>query len=449
MKIRFLGAVGMVTGSSYILTSDSGKSVLIDFGMFQGQSEIENLNYLPLDFEPSSLTAAILTHAHLDHCGRLPLLLKYGFKGNIWMTPATRDLTEITLYDTAKVEKENGGKILFDHNLAVQTVLKFETVDYGIPKRIADFEVIFRDAGHILGAASLEIVDLSAKGEIRKIVFSGDLGNSPEDLEKPTELVDKSDAVIMESTYGDRFHSEENPDVAIQSEINTIESTSGTLLIPSFSLDRAQELLHIIMHLKRDGKVKNETLVYLDSPMAEKATRVYVNYPKNFNSHVQEDLKIGDIFSFPGLGIIENGQDSESLHQDSKPKVIIAGSGMMTGGRIRNHAAFYLPIENTRLLIVGYQAVGTLGRRLLEGNKDVTIDGIGVKVKASVSEIQSMSAHADQNQLLMWLKHIKGVKKVILTHGEDVARKIFSEKIKNEVGINDVILPSMDEEITL
>ena len=328
------------------------------------------------------------------------------------MTPPTRDLTEISLYDSAKIAKEANHPILYDHNLAVETVMKFETVDYRIPRQIGNFIVTFRDAGHILGSASLEIVDNSPNSEIKKIVFSGDLGNSPEDLEQATELIDNADAVVMESTYGDRLHPKENPVDLVQSEINAIETSGGTLLIPTFSLDRTQELLHIIMHLKKNIKVKSETSIYMDSPMAEKATRVYVNYPKDFNQEIQSDLKIGDVFNFPGLKVIGRGGESEVLHNIPGPKVIIAGSGMMTGGRIRAHAAFYLPMESTRLLIVGYQGVKTLGRELLSGNKNVYIDGVSVNVKASINETQAMSSHADQAQLMNWLGHIKGVKKV-------------------------------------
>jgi len=448
VKIKFLGAAGEVTGSSYILTSGSGRSIIVDLGMFQGVPELEKINYEPIDYDLSSLSGAVLTHAHLDHSGRLPLLLSHGYKGNIWMTPPTRDLTEISLYDTAKIEKENGQQILYNHDLAVQTVLKFETVDYRIPKQVGDFMVTFRDAGHILGSASLEIVDQNPDSEFKKIVFSGDLGNTPEPLELPTEMIDSADVVVMESTYGDRLHPTSNPVEDVMKEINTIESSGGTLLVPTFSLDRTQELLHIIMHLKKDGKVKNETQIFIDSPMAEKATRVYIEYPKNFNLEVQNDLKIGDVFNFPELTVIGKGEESEAIHQNSAPKVIIAGSGMMTGGRIVNHAAYYLPMESTRLMIVGYQAVGTLGRKILNGDKTVYINGVTINVKATITETQALSSHADQSQLMTWLKHIKGVKKLILTHGEEESREILSKKITEELGINDIFLPQMNQEIS-
>lgn len=449
MKIKFLGAVGTVTGSSYVLTSEGGTSILIDFGIFQGPAEIEKLNYEPVDFDLSKLTAVILTHAHLDHCGRLPLLISNGFKGNIWMTPPTRDLTEITLYDSAKLAKEDNKQALFNHDLAVATILKFETLDYHTPKRIGDFEINFRDAGHLLGSVTVEVEDGSAKDGNKKIVFSGDLGNAIEDLEKDTENIDHSDAVVIESTYGNRLHPNSNPEEDLYKEINEVEKTGGTLLIPAFSLDRTQELLHMIMHLKREGKMKESTPVFLDSPMAEKATRVYVNYPKNFNPHVQNELKIGGVFDFPGLNVVGSGQQSQAIHQIQGTKVIIAGSGMMMGGRIRNHAAFYLPMESTRLFVVGYQAKETLGRLLLEGAKEVDIDGVKVSVKAAISQTESMSSHADQKQLLNWLKQIKGVKKVFVTHGEDNSRTVFSQKIEEELKVKDIVLPIMNQEFVV
>ncbi len=449
VKIKFLGAAGTVTGSSYVVTSGSGKSVLIDLGMFQGPPEIDKLNFEPFDYDPSLLAGAVLTHAHLDHCGRLPIIMPRGFRGDIYMTPPTRDLTELSLFDSAKIARDDGRQALYNSDLVTQTITRFRTVDYHRPFTIGDFTIVMRDAGHILGSASLEVVDNNPSSEIKKIIFSGDLGNSPEPLEAATELIDSADAVVMESTYGDRLHPIGNPIDSIQSEINTVEKTGGTLLVPSFSLDRAQELLHIIMHLKKEGKVDNETPVYLDSPMAEKATTIYANYPKLFNPHIQQDLKIGDIFKFPGLNVLQGRGGGEDLHNLPGTKIIIAGSGMMTGGRIVGHAAYYLPMTSTRLLIVGYQGEGTLGRELKEGNKEVFIQGQRVQVKGVVTDIETMSSHADQNQLINWLKHIKNVKKLFLTHGEDGPRGVLSKKIQEDLGIDDITLPTLLQEVEI
>ncbi len=443
MKIKFLGASsGIVTGSSYVLTSDAGISILIDLGMFQGVPEVEKLNYEPYDFDPSKLAGAVLTHAHLDHCGRLPIILPRGFAGDIWMTKETRDLTELSLFDTAKIAKNNDKPFLFDEKLVEKTIAKFKTVDLHNKFKIGDFEIEMYDAGHILGSTSLKITNAG-----RSIIFSGDLGNSPEPLENPTETFDSADFVVMESTYGDRLHPKGDPGQIVASEINAIEKEGGVLLIPAFSLERTQELLHIVMHLKKDAKIKAETPVILDSPMAQKATNIYISAKASLNSHIQNDFEGGSPFEFPGLNIIENHHQSEELYKDMGPKVIIAGAGMMTGGKIVGHAAHYLPIESTRLLIVGYQGEGTLGRQILEGAKKVNIEGLDVEVKANINNMQTMSSHADQSQLISWLKVIKGTKKLFLTHGEDASRKALAAKITSDLGLKDIHLPVLSEEI--
>jgi len=448
MKIKFMGAAGTVTGSSYVLTSDSGQSILIDLGMFQGPTALDQLNYQPYEFD-CQLSGAILTHAHLDHCGRLPILRNHGYQGKMWMTAPTRDLTEIALLDSAKIAKQDEKPYLYDKNLALDTIDQFVTTNYHQPVHIGDFTIVFRDAGHILGSASLEITDERSSSAIRKIVFSGDLGNTPEPLEQATELTEQADMVVMESTYGDRLHPTLDPVEAVQMEINAVEKNGGTLLIPAFSLERTQELLHMIMHLKKTNKVAPETPIYMDSPMAEKATQVYLHYPELFNPHIQADLKIGNPFDFPGLQVVSGREQSEAIDEHSGGKVIMAGSGMMTGGRIVGHAAHYLPMSTTRLLIVGFQGEGTLGRALLEGQRQVRIEGLPIEVKATVTQTQAMSSHADQRQLLDWLKHMQNVKKVFLTHGDDPARKILADKITTELGLHDITLPSLHQETDL
>lgn len=449
MQVKFLGAAGTVTGSSYVLTSDSGKSILIDLGMFQGTAAVDALNYKSFEYDCSKLSGAILTHAHLDHCGRLPILLDHGFSGNIWMTAPTRELTELSLLDSAKIAKQDDKQVLYDKSLALRTFKRFVTADYHEEFEIADFGIRMYDAGHILGSASLEIEDRASKSGMKKIVFSGDLGNSPEDLVQPTEYISDADAVIMESTYGDRLHPDEDPTELIASEIQAVEKSGGVMLLPAFSLERTQDLLHIIMHLKKEGKVKADTTVFLDGPMAQKATDIYLDYPQFFNEHIQKELSLGSPFRFDGLNIIGSWQESQDIHMHPGPKVIIAGSGMMSGGRIVGHAAVYLPRSSTRLCIVGYQAEETLGRQLLEGSREVSIEGSAVSVLASVSSTRAMSSHADQKLLLDWLKNIKNVKKVFLTHGEDSAREVLSEKVKSEVHIDDVVLPLLNQEMAV
>lgn len=444
MKIKFLGAAGTVTGSSYCLTSNSGQSILIDLGMFQGSKELEELNYPNLDIDCTKLSGMLLTHAHLDHCGRIPTLPRQGFKQSIFMTAPTLDLTEISLLDSAKINKEDRKEKqpLYEKS-DVETILEqFRTVEFEKPFSIGGFLVTYREAGHILGSASIEIVDEETK---QKIVFSGDLGNTPEDLIRPTEMISEGDFVVMESTYGDTTHPGENPSNKIQSEINIIEQTGGTLLIPAFSIERSQELLHRIAHLKKLGKVKLETPVFFDSPMGEKATHVFQKYQQFYNDELKKDLLVGDPFSFPGLTVVENREDGKKVSQTMGPKIIIAGSGMMTGGRILGHAANFLPQPTTRLLIVGYQAEETLGRALLEGEKNVSIEGRPINVRALVSETQAMSSHADQPRLLKWLSQIKGVRKVFLTHGENGPRKALLERIKSDLKIDSILLPNHND----
>jgi metallo-beta-lactamase family protein len=447
-SIEFFGASsGEVTGSCYLLTSNELEQVLVDFGMFQGESKIEELNYQPLSFAPSGLKAVFLTHAHLDHCGRLPLLVFGGFTGKIYMTEPTRALVEIVLSDAAHVaEKDNPKHPIYSKEEVYKVLNMIETVKYDEEITVSNFKAVFRDAGHILGSASIELTDASAE-KPNKIVFSGDLGNTPQSIVKPTEYINDSDFVVMESTYGDSTHPDENPTEIIQTEINTVEKSGGVLLIPAFSIERTQEILHIIHHLKEDGKIRPDTPFFLDSPMGIDATQTYLDFKDYYNDEIRSDKNIP--FNFEGLVITDSPRDSKDIVKSPTPKVIIAGSGMMSGGRIMQHAITYLPQPSTRVLFVGYQAEETIGRKILEGAKNVTIDKISIAVRAHVSEIKTLSSHADQPKLLNWLKHIHGVKKIFLTHGELPQQETLMEKIKEELKITDIILPKLEEKFEL
>lgn len=447
MKIKFLGAAGTVTGSSYVLTSGLGQSILVDLGMFQGIQAIDRLNYEQFNCDCSRLSGVVLTHAHLDHCGRLPILMPRGFNGDIWMTDPTYDLTELSLFDSAKIAKFDKKKALYDKKQVEKTVSHFKTTEYGKTFHIGGFAITMRDAGHIIGSASLEIEDLVPNSEIRTIVFSGDIGNYPEDLVKNTELIASADAVVIESTYGDRLHPDLVAADALQAEINAVEGSGGALLIPAFSLEKTQDLLHMIKHLKDEGKVAFQTPVILDGPMAQKATAIYLRNPDFFNEHIQTEMKTGSPFEFPGFENTFSIEDSKAIQEKDGPKVVIAGSGMMTGGRILSHAAHFLPMPSTRLFIVGYQGEETIGRQLLEGAKNITIDKVSVSVKATINRTQAMSSHADQRQLLDWLRHITGVKKLFITHGEDPARTVLAKKVTEELAIKDIQLPVLNQEI--
>ena len=441
MKIQFLGAAGGVTGSSYLLTTET-QSVLIDCGMFQGSDDKDQINYAELPFDVRALSAVFLTHAHLDHCGRLPLLVKQGFAGKVYATEPTAIIAKIVMMDSARISAEDTQNAIYTDREVDIIAEAMEIATYGNPLTVGELTVTFRDAGHILGAASIEI--MNQNGEI--VVFSGDLGNTPQSLIKPTELIKKADFVVMESTYGDKSHPEEDVEQIFTAEINAIEETNGVLLIPSFSIERAQEVLHIIGHLLKDGKIKDTTNIYLDSPMAIEVTRLYKQFPELLSNEFAAEVTD---FNFDNFKFTENGQESRLISKDRGAKVIIAGSGMMSGGRIMHHLKNYASFRTTRILIVGYQAEDTLGREIEEGAKQMKIYDETFPINATVTKVETLSSHADLPRLLNWLKSIEGVKKVFLTHGEEDSRKALAEKIKSELGIKDVLTPAKDEIIEL
>ncbi len=431
--IKFLGAAGGVTGSSYLFTAANGSSLLIDLGIFQGPPDSVRLNFQPLAFDARTLTAAVLTHAHLDHCGRLPLLVKAGFSGRIYATQPTLDIARVSLLDSAALaQEENQNPVLFTREDVDAVFRLTQVVSYDQPFSAGNFNLTFRNAGHILGSASIEI---SAQPTV---VFSGDLGNTPEDLIAPTEYITSAAAVVMESTYGDSAHPSEDVPTILQREINTVEKSGAVLLIPAFSIERTQEIIHLIGHLKQHQAVDVNTPVYLDSPMAIEVMEIFKQYPNLYNSELKSDPHP---FDFPHLVLTRTVAESQAIRDTPGAKVIIAGSGMMSGGRIIHHLKNYLSHGQTRLLIVGYQAEGTLGREIESGARDVSILGTTIPVRATITKLESLSSHADQPRLLNWLRHIHGVKQVFLTHGDTHQREALAQKIKSELGISDVILP--------
>ncbi len=449
MLLRFLGAAGMVTGSSYLLDS----RILVDFGIFQGGRDSAELNSADLSQMVVGLKAVIVTHAHLDHCGRLPLLSRWGYQGPIYTTLPSTELVDLVLRDSAKIAKEDrNGMVLYTEGDVEKVTSLIKGIDYHQSADLGDGDSFcFWDAGHILGSASVE---MNCGG--KKIIFSGDLGNTPQPLVRPTEYPTEGQVVLMESTYGDRLHPKEDPSQVLLEEIGEIEKSGGALLIPSFSLERTQELLHHLDHLKKTKKIRDGTRVFLDSPMAIKATDIFREYRYLYNVELKNHSAIDDPFDFPGLTVVRNPKESKRIFAIKEPKVILAGSGMMTGGRIMGHAIKLLPFENTRLLFVGYQAMGTLGRSILDGTKQdvgtplmVRIGDVRVEVRANVRETASMSAHADQGQLIDWLGHINGVNKIFLVHGDEEPRKTLRDKIdKNFTGVS-IETPVLNDEFEI
>jgi metallo-beta-lactamase family protein len=435
VKLKFLGAAGTVTGSAYLLTSDNTK-VLIDFGMFQGTPEIDALNLRPLNFNPQEVQALFLTHAHLDHCGRIPLLVKNGFHGNIYATYQTIELAEVVLRDAAKIAEYNNPKNpLYTANDVEETMRLFKPVNYHEAFNFKNLNINYINAGHILGSASIQI-----KIEDKTISFSGDLGAFPDILVPNTEFFENSDFVVMESTYGGRQHPQTSAKDDIYKYFSQITNNSQTLLIPSFAIHKTQALLYLIAQMKKQNQISKNLKVYLDSPMALEVTSVYLAYKKDL---------LQSTFDFPGLTPVMSGSKSRRIEKIKEPKVIIAGSGMMNGGRILEHAKRLLNKGSTTLLFVGYQGEQTLGREIKEGAKQVMIDNKKVSVNAKVSWIESMSSHADEPRLIEWFSNIKEVKTLILTHGEDESRIKLASRIRKELSVPDVKLPQLDDEIEL
>ena len=439
MRLKFLGAAGMVTGSCYFLQGVSG-SLVVDMGMFQGLNSRE-LNTKWPEIDVSNLKGGLVTHAHLDHGGRLPLLVKMGYKGKVYMTAATRDLVELSLHDTVKISRESHGDKLFGEEEVMQLLSQVEILEIGETKVLDEFKVSFLRAGHILGAVSVLV-----EAQKKRIVFSGDLGTGESPLIKPPEPPEKADVVVLESTYGDRLHENEDEEKILKEEIKQISESNGVLLLPVFSIQRSQRVLHLLDHIQKKGGLPGGMKVYFDSPMAIEATKIFGKYRQYYGGEMANHSKKDDPFEFPGLVVTRDAWEKKIIRKDKGAKIIVAGSGMMSGGRMMGHAKEYLSKKNTRLLIVGYQAVGTLGRKIVNGDKLVNIDGVDVDVKAGIRQIHSMSAHADQEQLLLWLSKIKGVEKVILTHGEDEPRQVLGEKVKTMFGVG-VEKPLLNEDI--
>lgn len=442
MKISFFGGTEEVTGSNYLLEidRDGGKTrILVDCGLFQGSRVSEEKNSESFPYQPSSIDALLVTHAHLDHVGRIPKLVKEGFKGKIYSTYPTKDFAKLMLVDSIGVlskEAKRDGKNqpIYQEEDVEKAMSLWEAKNYRESFEIDGINVLFKDAGHILGSAMIEITNS------KKLVFTGDLGNSPEPLIKPTEVISDASFMVIESTYGDRLHEDySQADLKLERAIENIVKKKGTLMIPAFSLERTQRILYQINDLVENGRIP-KIKIFLDSPLSIKATEVYKNYSGLYNAEAKNSiLKGDDLFDFPGLSLTMETEESKRIHEIAPPKIIIAGSGMCNGGRIIHHLKNYLPGKNNTLLFVSYLAVGSLGRLLHDGEKVVNIMGEKIPVEAEIEKIGGYSSHADLNGLLGFAaKSADTLEKVFVTHGELKSSSFLVQRLRDYLGISAV-----------
>lgn len=459
MKLTFHGAARRVTGSCHQVSA-GGREFLVDCGMFQGHDDMSHENSQPLGFDPKEISAVLLTHAHLDHCGRLPLLVKGGFRGPIISTPATRDLASIVLLDAAHILEEHalhqarhGGKDLplYTNTDVFDTLRLFQTsVEYGGTVSLAPgVEALFHDAGHILGSASIQIVE--RMGGLRtRTLFSGDLGSSGRGFLNPPAPPVDSDVVVMETTYGDRNHRSYEDSIAeLKSKISETFSRGGTVLIPTFALERTQEILYLFREWDGEGFFPAEAKVYLDSPMAIRSTDVFERYSRDFSPAIRDMLdRHEDPFHFERLVMARSSDDSRRINSAKGPSIILAGSGMLSGGRMMYHIEREIDNPASSLIFVGYQGEGTLGRTLVDGARKVRIFGSERDVRIDMAMINGFSAHADQKDLLAWCRSMAVPGLAILVHGEDRSMEGF-RKVLPGIGWTRSTLPTMGESITL
>ncbi|MBG6235044.1 metallo-beta-lactamase family protein [Pedobacter sp. CAN_A7] len=457
MEIAFHGAARAVTGSKHLITLTNGTQILLDCGLFQGMGEATDKLNGYFGFKPSDVTYLILSHAHIDHCGLLPRLVAEGFAGNIFSTPATMDLARILLMDSAKIqmqdaeylnkhlrEGEEEEKPLYTDDDVVKTLSLFKVVDYNEDFKIDErISLRLTDAGHILGSAAvhLTIVD---DGKETKISFGGDVGRYGDLLLKNPQPFPQADYLILESTYGDSLHKDLEPiEESLLDIINhTCNIKKGKVIIPAFSVGRTQELLYVLNSLSLKNRLP-DVAYYVDSPLSQKATEVLKNHTEVFNKGVQEVLKVDyDIFGFEGLRFIETIEESKALNTDTRPCVIISASGMAEGGRVKHHIRNNISNQKNTILMVGYCEPGSLGGKLLAGNKVVQIFRDEYDVVAEVRSIKSMSAHGDYEDLIKFIscQDPELIKRLFLVHGEHEVQQRFAQKLI-DVGFKNVAIP--------
>ena len=461
MKLSFHGADRGVTGSCHLLEC-ADKRLLVDCGLYQGERELDEQNAGPFGFDACSIDYVLLTHAHLDHCGRLPLLVKKGFHGEIISTAASRDLARVVMLDAAQLQEEEArrhtrrahrrgdrqaSEPLYAALDAFQAMERFgRTAAYGEPVELsAGLMVTFLDAGHILGSASL-VLQCQEPERKRVLAFSGDLGSRGRPLLRDPVPPPHCDALIMETTYGDRLH--KSLQSSVEELYQAIESThqrGGNVIIPTFALERAQELLYFLRDGVEQGRLSQHLQVFLDSPLAVSATEIFERHPEAYGTRVAEMLKAGrDPFRLPGLHFVREVSDSMALNRVASGAIIMAGSGMCTGGRVRHHLRHNLWREECSVVFVGYAASGTLARQIIDGAPFVRIFDEEVRVRAQVHTINGFSAHADRDELLAWHRSV-APERTFLVHGEEAVMQQFARQL----GTGTADMPELGEVIEL
>lgn len=454
------GAAGEVTGSKHLLETAKGSRILLDCGLFQGKREEAMKKNCEWGFEPGSIDAVVVSHAHIDHTGLLPKLVKDGFSGKIYCTHGTKDLCDPMLYDSAHIQEEDERYVkekgiespicdccpLYVSEDVDEALKHFEGKNYHESFQVTDdVSCEFYDAGHVLGSAVM-VLTIEAEGGPVKLAFTGDLGRHGMPILRDPDPVKEADYLICETTYGGRAH-ERVAEIEDDLEfiINKTAKRGGIVIIPAFALERSQEMLLRLENLIHHNKIPSLP-IYLDSPLAGKLTRVFEKHPEYYDEEMKQRAEErGRIFDIPGLEFTESVDQSKGLNNIDYPCIIMAGSGMCESGRVRHHLKNHLENHKTSVMIVGYQAVETLGRKLVEGEKVVKIFNRPYEVKADIHVFKSLSAHADMDALDAYVKDIKGLKKIFLVHGEQESREAFKERLAKITPETEVTLPEKGE----
>jgi metallo-beta-lactamase family protein len=465
IKLTFLGAAQSVTGSCYLVETGNAR-FLVDCGLYQ-EREFRERNWEPFTIPPETLDCVLLTHAHLDHSGLLPKLVREGFRGSIYCVAATAEITEIMLLDSAEIQEEDaefkkkrhqkaGRKgpypeaPLYTVDDAQASFPLFSPVEYEKPISIGKgIEATFYDAGHVLGSSMIK-VRIQQDGEYRTILFSGDIGRRGKPILRDPTFFEEADYVLVESTYGDRLtESVEDAANKLADVINATVKSGGNIVIPSFALERAQEILYYLNEFLIEGRIPH-LMVFIDSPMAVNITGVFEHYPELFDEEMVRLMRQKKSpFDFRGLSVTRTAEESKAINQIKGTVIIIAGSGMCTGGRIKHHLVTNISRKGSTILFVGYQAVGTLGREIVDGAKKVRILGQHYPVRARVVQIEGFSAHADRDGLLKWLSSLrKSPRRIFVTHGESRVSQRFAALVKDKTGW-EVTVPEYQEKFLL